>query len=76
MGDDRDVDERRKLFIGGLSWDTTDTGLSDAFSKYGRVIEGQLCRPRQRDDRWSHFGVFPKLFQISGRQLSKQRVLT
>ena len=24
-----------KLFVGGLSWDTTDAGLSQAFSRFG-----------------------------------------
>ncbi len=27
----------QKLFVGGLSFDTTDDGLRDAFAKYGEV---------------------------------------
>lgn len=27
-----------KLFVGGLSWNTTDDALRDAFAKYGEVI--------------------------------------
>ena len=29
--------EGAKLFIGGLSWDTTDQSLQDAFAQYGEV---------------------------------------
>ncbi|XP_034223504.1 small RNA-binding protein 11, chloroplastic isoform X1 [Prunus dulcis] len=31
-----------KLFVGGLSFYTNDKGLSEAFSQYGQVIEGDL----------------------------------
>ncbi|KAJ6750618.1 hypothetical protein OIU85_001181 [Salix viminalis] len=28
-----------KLFVGGLSYDTNETALKDAFGKYGEIIE-------------------------------------
>lgn len=35
-----------KLFIGGLSWDTTDEGLRNAFSQYGEVVEAKVITDR------------------------------
>ena len=36
-----------KLFIGGLSWDTSDQSLLDAFSPYGEVIEAKVVTDRE-----------------------------
>jgi RNA recognition motif-containing protein len=33
--------ENRKLFVGGLAWETTDASLREAFERYGRIEEGQ-----------------------------------
>ncbi|EPS58767.1 hypothetical protein M569_16047 [Genlisea aurea] len=38
-----------KLFIGGLSFYTSEQGLSDAFSKYGQVIEATIVTDRATD---------------------------
>jgi hypothetical protein len=35
-----------KLFIGGLSWDTTDDGLRHYFEKFGKVVEATIMRDR------------------------------
>lgn len=32
----------KKLFVGNLSWDTTDTSLSDLFSTIGQVISAKV----------------------------------
>ncbi|KAG0198364.1 hypothetical protein BGX28_008198 [Mortierella sp. GBA30] len=36
-----------KLFIGGLSWNTTDDSLRDGFSKYGDVIDAIVVKDRE-----------------------------
>lgn len=37
----------KKLFVGGLSWDTTDDSLRNAFSAYGSVIEAKIVTDRE-----------------------------
>lgn len=37
----------RKLFVGGLSWNTTDEGLREAFSRFGSVIEAKVVTDRE-----------------------------
>jgi RNA recognition motif-containing protein len=36
----------KKLFVGGLSWNTTNESLNAAFSKFGEVIEAQVITDR------------------------------
>ena len=35
-----------KLFVGGLSWDTTDSSLRTAFEQYGEVREARVVLDR------------------------------
>ncbi|KAL8125735.1 hypothetical protein AgCh_013122 [Apium graveolens] len=44
-----------KLFVGGLSFYTTDNGLSEAFSQYGQVVEATVVIDRV-SDRSKGFG--------------------
>ncbi len=37
----------KKLFVGGLSWDTTDDGLRAAFATYGEVTEAKVITERE-----------------------------
>ena len=37
----------RKLFVGGLSWNTTDDGLKEAFSRFGVVTEAKVVMDRE-----------------------------
>jgi RNA recognition motif-containing protein len=39
----------KKLFVGSLSWNTTDEGLRRAFEKYGEVIEAKVIKDRETD---------------------------
>jgi RNA recognition motif-containing protein len=36
----------KKLFVGGLSWNTTDDGLMEAFAQFGNVTEAQVVTDR------------------------------
>ena len=36
----------KKLFVGSLSWDTTDEGLRSAFEQFGEVSEAIVIRDR------------------------------
>lgn len=35
-----------KLFVGGLSWDTTDESLKEAFERFGAVSEAKVILDR------------------------------
>lgn len=35
-----------KLFVGNLSWDTTDDSLRDFFASYGNVLSAQVIKDR------------------------------
>jgi len=36
-----------KLFVGGLSWDTTDGGLRSAFASFGQVTDAKVITDRE-----------------------------
>ncbi|MFZ5829328.1 MAG: RNA-binding protein [Planctomycetota bacterium] len=37
----------KKLFVGGLSWGTTDDGLHEAFSRFGEIVEAKVITDRE-----------------------------
>lgn len=37
----------KKLFVGGLSWGTTDDGLREAFSQFGDIEEAKVITDRE-----------------------------
>src|SRR5512142_282895 len=37
----------KKLFVGGLSWGTTDDGLHGAFSPFGEIVEAKVITDRE-----------------------------
>ena len=37
----------KKLFVGGLSWGTTDDGLHGAFSQFGEIVEAKVITDRE-----------------------------
>jgi len=36
----------KKLFVGSLSWDTTDEGLQEAFAQFGEITEAKVITDR------------------------------
>ena len=36
----------KKMYVGGLSWNTTDEGLKSAFAKHGEVSEVAVIKDR------------------------------
>ena len=36
----------KKLFVGGLSWNTTDDGLRGAFEQFGEIVEAKVITDR------------------------------
>lgn len=39
-------DSKRKLFVGGISWGTTDEGLKAAFAEIGTVVSAEVIREK------------------------------
>jgi cold-inducible RNA-binding protein len=37
----------KKLFVGGLSWDTADDGLRQAFEQFGEIVEAKVITDRE-----------------------------
>ena len=37
---------KKKLFVGGLSWNTTDEALAAAFSPMGEIVEAKVVTDR------------------------------
>ncbi|MCB9539578.1 MAG: RNA-binding protein [Myxococcales bacterium] len=37
----------KKLFVGGLSWDTTDASLNQAFESFGEITEAKVITDRE-----------------------------
>jgi len=35
-----------KIFVGGISWDTTDSGFTSFFSKFGEIKDAQIMRDK------------------------------
>lgn len=38
---------KEKLFVGGVSWDTSDEGLRRAFEQFGEVVEAKIITDRE-----------------------------
>ena len=66
-----------KVFVGGLSWGTTDVGLQDAFAAFGEVVDARVIKDRDTG-RSRGFGfvtfadadcVAPAIEAMNGKEL-------
>ena len=37
----------KKLFVGGLAWETDDASLADAFGRYGELLDAKVVTDRE-----------------------------
>lgn len=67
-GSSSDVNEpeqQRKLFIGGLSFDTCDEGLREYFNKFGEVLDCIVMKdPKTKKSRGFGFVTFTKISMV------------
>jgi len=58
-------EQQRKLFIGGLSFDTCDDGLRDYFNKFGEVLDCIVMKdPKTKKSRGFGFVTFSKVVAV------------
>ena len=50
---DTESEQLRKIFVGGLNWETTEEGLHDYFSKWGTIVD---CVIMKKNGRSRGFG--------------------
>lgn len=46
----------KRLYVGNLSWNTTDDGLREAFASYGNLTDVFIVKDRERGNRSKGFG--------------------
>ncbi len=72
----------KKLFVGGLSWDTSDASLNAAFERFGPVVEAKVITDRDTGrSRGFGFVTFEApadadtaMEQMDGQELDGRRV--
>jgi len=72
----------KKLFVGGLSWDTNEGGLRDAFERFGEVEEAKIITDRNTGrSRGFGFVTFADaaaadtaIGEMDGTQLDNRRI--
>ena len=73
---------KNKLFVGGLSWNTDENGLKNAFEKFGAVSEAKIIFDRETGrSRGFGFVTFDQkddaseaVSQLDGRELDGRTV--
>jgi len=73
---------KRKLFVGGLNWKTTDDGLRAAFERFGDIAEAKVITDRETGrSRGFGFVTFSDddaaqkaVQEMNGQQLEGRRI--
>jgi len=66
----------RKLFIGGLSYDTTDDGLKGHFEKWGEIVDCVVMRdPNTKKSRGFGFITYRDASMVDEAQASRPHVI-
>lgn len=63
---------KSKLFIGGLSWDTTSETLREAFEKVGEVISAKVVTDRENNNRSKGFGFVTMASEEFARKAAEE----
>jgi len=64
-GDVNEPEQQRKLFIGGLSFDTCDEGLREYFNKFGQVLDCIVMKdPKTKKSRGFGFVTFTRVQMV------------
>jgi len=54
-------EQMRKIFVGGLNWETSDEALKKYFSKYGNIVDCVVMRDNNGKSRGFGFVTFDKV---------------
>lgn len=76
MGDKREPKSLRKLFIGGLSYSTSDEGLKTYFEKYGDIVDSIVMTfPDNKRSRGFGFVEYSSMAEVDKCQAARPHKL-
>ena len=64
-----------KVFVGGLSWDTTDESLKKAFEPFGTLVSANIISDRETGTFILNFYVQEDLEDLDSSCLKMKKVL-
>ena len=77
LQDDKSEPEQfRKLFIGGLSYETTDEGLKNHFEKWGEIVDCVVMRdPNTKRSRGFGFITYKRAHMVDDAQNARPHII-
>ncbi|KAI0211303.1 hypothetical protein LSAT2_003880 [Lamellibrachia satsuma] len=76
MGEDQQSEQFRKLFIGGLSYDTTEESLKAHFEQWGTIVDCVVMRdPNTKRSRGFGFITFQKATELDAAQAARPHIV-
>ena len=81
-----ETEQLRKIFVGGLNWETTEETLRDYFLQWGNVIDCTIMRKQDKTSRGFGFITYDKAkcvddclkvrkHELDGRQIEPKRAV-